>query len=427
MSMKAVSRIKEELIRVQRALWNKQPGFIVALFLLALLVRVLFFLLYFNGSVAHGSDKEYMRLAKSLIDGRGYVDPAHSPPRIKTYPYPLYPVFIAIHYAIFDLSEYPVIVSQLVLSSLTVVIIFLMAREAIGSKGAYVAGLLAVVHFPFVLWPAFVLTETLSLFLIVVSFFLFLRSSSSQRKPDLGAGTALLGLAALCRPDNGVFLPAILLWLLLQRDHPRRAALNALLVLLVFLVVFSPWPIRNYLVSGDPRLLRSGPFSLGMQWDKLLASDGHNFPGMYGQTWLETITFVVQHPGAYLGMAWDKFWRTWLVPLYPGVSTLQAAIRIVFADLSILALGFALVQCLRRRVNRASFSLLFLLWLAKTSFILVTFPDWNQRFRLTIDPIAIIFIAYAVTTLVLENRHVTDVASSAWARLRQMGHTLGFV
>lgn len=154
---------------------KRQAYFVAALFLIALLVRYLVFLFYFDGRLPGGVDSGgYIGQGRSLALGDlslpeylvrgGYANTI------------LYPLFLAAHYKVFGVSQSPVIVTQVVLSSCIVVIAFFIALETIGKKGAYLVALMAAAYFYEIQWAFYILTETLSLFLITLAFFV---SSSS--------------------------------------------------------------------------------------------------------------------------------------------------------------------------------------------------------------------------------------------------------
>lgn len=125
---------------------KRQAYFVAALFLIALLVRYLVFLFYFDGRLPGGVDSGgYIGQGRSLATGDlnlldywvggGYANTI------------LYPLFLAAHYKAFGVSQSPVIVAQVVLSSCIVVMVFLMALETIGKKGAYLVALMAAAYF----------------------------------------------------------------------------------------------------------------------------------------------------------------------------------------------------------------------------------------------------------------------------------------
>ncbi len=182
----------------QVAAQKRQVYFVVALFLIALLIRYLVFLFYFDAKIPFGADSDdYIGFGSSLALGDlslpeylvrgGYANTI------------LYPLFLAAHYRVFACSQSPVIVTQVVLSSCIVVMIFLMALETIGKKGAYLAALIAAAYFYEIQWAFYILTETLSLFLITLTFYLFVKYSGTHRRLHLLAAAIALALSHTCQ------------------------------------------------------------------------------------------------------------------------------------------------------------------------------------------------------------------------------------
>jgi len=182
----------------QVAAQKRQVYFVVALFLIALLIRYLVFLFYFDAKIPFGADSDdYIGFGSSLALGDlslpeylvrgGYANTI------------LYPLFLAAHYRVFGFSQSPVIVTQVALSSCIVVMIFLMALETIGKKGAYWAALIAAAYFYEIQWAFYILTETLSLFLITFTFYLFVKYSGTHRRLHLLAAAIALALSHTCQ------------------------------------------------------------------------------------------------------------------------------------------------------------------------------------------------------------------------------------
>ena len=372
---------------------KRQAYFVLALLSVALLIRYLVFLFYFDANIPYGADSDgYIEWGRSLASGGvslpeylvggGYANTI------------LYPLFLAAQYRVFGVSQSPVIVTQVVLSLCIVVMVFLMALETIGKRGGYLVALIAAAYFYEIEWAFYILTETLSIFLVILTFYLFIKYSGTRRRLHLLAAVIALTLSVLARWDNGVFIPAIFLWLAFQVNLPKPLdrPWKVLLLFLMILIAVSPLLVR-------PLQSITGAFSLGMQWDKWQQQGRRGgFSGMYDKSWRDIITFVVQQPGKYLRFAWEKFVATWLLPLRPGYGKIHALVNIVFFPFAFFAVVFTAISWIKGKVNRRVFSLLLALWLSKTLFIMATFIDWDFRYRLPVDFIALICVAYTLDT-----------------------------
>lgn len=365
------------------------PCFLVALFLISLLARILLFWFYFHNIPPGAFDaKLYKEVAAIWLAGNV---PTLAEAKARWF----YPLFLALHYRIFGTSDYPVLVTQAILSSCIVVITFLIALETVRRKGAYVASFMGVVYFNEMQWAFYILTDTLSLFLLSLVIYFFIRFSEKNSHRDLIAGGLILGLNTLIRPDSAIFVPAILVWYIFHSKLPKplhtpwRVLLLCLAVAIVLFILVGPY-LTNLLFP-----LRE-VFSLGIQWETWQRQDRRGgFPSMYDKSWQEIAQFIVQHSDTYTRFAWEKFVATWLVPVRPGYGRLHAIINLIFYPLVVFAIIFTTIEWIRGgEVNQRIFPLLLGLWLSKTLFIMVTFIDWDFRYRLPVDFIALICLAH---------------------------------
>ena len=179
---------------------------------------------------------------------------------------PGYPAFLAAVFAIFGMEHYrAVLVLQVLIDIGTCFLIADIARRLVSPRAAKAAFLLAALC-PFLAsYAAAALTETLEIFFTVLAFDFAIAGLETldQRRlrPWLGCGLAI-GAAILLRPDGGLLLMAIELYLLVLlfrawRQKTRAGApaphgpsvpqlLRAGLILaLVSLAPLVPWAWRN--------------------------------------------------------------------------------------------------------------------------------------------------------------------------------------
>ena len=199
------------------------------------------------GSGAFDDPDNYLPLARTVATGDGFTQ--HGRPT--AYRPPLYPLMLAPLVAKTGAVSYPAIaLLHLLLGAGTV---WLTARAAHGSLLSRKRALLAafiVACDPVLVWQSrSVMTETPAAFLLALAF-----AALSRPGPS---GTALcgaaLGLASLCRPS---LLPGTLL-AIAAAAIARPGTLSVRLVRagllgFTFLLVLSPWMIRNLLQFGEP-------------------------------------------------------------------------------------------------------------------------------------------------------------------------------
>jgi hypothetical protein len=199
-------------------------------------------------------ERAYVNLAQSLIATGHY-------PRL--FLAPGYPFFVATLLEATGSLE-PVRVTQVLLGTLTALLVYLVASPYLGIRAARWAA--AIVAFDPVLgaFGLMIWTETLFLFLLWAALWVLLgRFALDSSWRWLGAGV-LLGAAALVRPLILGITPFLVVWLLWRTwrarrnlpaldgwPRPWRAPIRACALLAVgALVTILPWTARNYRETG---------------------------------------------------------------------------------------------------------------------------------------------------------------------------------
>jgi 4-amino-4-deoxy-L-arabinose transferase-like glycosyltransferase len=172
---------------------------------------------------------------------------------------PGYPAFLALVFSIFGMEHYrAVLLVQILVDLGACFVIADMARRLISDRAAKTAFLLAGLCPFFANYAAAALTETLEIFFTVLAldFALAGLQDLGEKRLDawLGCGLAV-GAAILLRPDGGLLLAAIGVYLLVAilrclRSSPAApAGINlvraGLIVGVVSLAPLVPWTLRN--------------------------------------------------------------------------------------------------------------------------------------------------------------------------------------
>lgn len=165
---------------------------------------------------------------------------------------PGYPLFLAavVHQAPLPLHEHLWIASQANawLDIGSALLVFFMLRDRRIGLGAAWAGFVAVVVCPMLVFlSCYGLSESLATFLTTLTLFCALREGWRWAA---GAGVAF-GLLQLTRIDGFAILPPVALALWLGARTWRVRLARGALFAAVALVVFAPWPIRNYRQFGE--------------------------------------------------------------------------------------------------------------------------------------------------------------------------------
>ncbi len=199
-----------------------------------------------SGAGAFEDPDNYLPLARSLARGDGLAWKG----RPTAYRPPLYPLVLAPIVRLADPNPVPVIAAlHLALGAATIWQTTLAARRwGLTDRRALIAGLIAACD-PVLAWQSrFIMTETLSAFLVVSAVASFAR----QGPRGLVEGGIFLGLSALCRPSllpgAGVAVAGIMAS---SPGSVRDRAARGLVVMALLVAVLVPWAIRNRLALGE--------------------------------------------------------------------------------------------------------------------------------------------------------------------------------
>lgn len=163
---------------------------------------------------------------------------------------PGYPFFWGLHYLLFGWEKvnFAVSFTQVFLDSFSAILVFLLAYQLTQRpKPSLIAGLVYAVY-PFSLvWTTIVGTEILATFLtLLIAYILF---QNANRIPHLVLIGFLLSFAFYTREYLGILVLFAGIYLFFR--NPFSLAIRKLsVILVVFTLLYLPWPIRNYLNHG---------------------------------------------------------------------------------------------------------------------------------------------------------------------------------
>jgi 4-amino-4-deoxy-L-arabinose transferase-like glycosyltransferase len=235
---------------------RSQRSVIFSLGILALLVRLLYTYLFSKSVLWQGiwSDSAtYNQWARRIVTNGDWLG---------TEPFfmaPLYPYFLAGVYTIFGESLVVLRILQSILGAATCVLIFLIGDRMFSSRRVgLAAGLLACFYGPFFLSHNLLLTETLKVFLLTFSTWLFLEARKRSGLAWWMGGGLALGGAMLCRASDALVLIAVEAWILWFTDGPfQKRVVRGVVVAGAIVALILPVTIRNYLVSNEFILITS--------------------------------------------------------------------------------------------------------------------------------------------------------------------------
>ena len=378
----------------------------------ALLLRLAFGFAYWTGKPLTHDEREYLSLAASLADGRGFTyAPREDLGTAQQFGRaPGYPAFLSLLRPDQAATETPASIKavQSFLGAIAVVLMAAIAWRAAGPGAAAIAAWIAAVYPSFVWIPSYVLSEAVYLPLILGCIVLLTTTETARRSLLTGA---LCGVAVLVRPGTLIFVPLAAAWLA-WRGTLSRAAAFAFAVALVLL----PWTLRNLTTHGQLVLVASEggvtfwtgnhPLARGegdlaanpeIKQAELAFRGAH--PGLtaeqmeplyYADAWRT----IRERPGRWAGLLLKKAFYT-LVPIGPSYTLhstkYQLASVAPYAMLAPLAVaGLILIA----RHGRPP-DYLYLLAASVVLTSLIFFPQ--ERFRIpVIDPLVVVTAAAAL-------------------------------
>lgn len=394
-----------------RDILSKEKFFILSIFIIAFCLRIFY---SFSEKIAPFADaRVYDKIAINISQGKGYVkwegiSEAEDHDAIG-YP-PLYPFFLALVYKVIGHNYSAIWVLQAIIGAVTCILIYLFGKITFGKIVASFSAIVATFHFDLVIYNAMLLTETLYIFLVLVTFF-YLFKAFEQRinmKYYLVAGV-FAGLSALTRPIIMIFLVFLVIWGLRQKEN-RRGIL--FFVFCLFLVI-SPWIIRNFLIyhqfipitaGGENFWWGNNPQANGecLITDEMRNLNLSQLELNYGG-YKRGLRFIAQHPGRFFLLALKKmslFWSLLRIeawwPHMQGIDRiLSIALSFLFAAF-ILSFGILGIVFSYNEKNVHSFWLTNFIFLCPLSLV----PFFVEaRYRLPIYPFMIIFASYGLTLL----------------------------
>ncbi|MBZ5557758.1 MAG: glycosyltransferase family 39 protein [Acidobacteriia bacterium] len=206
----------------------------------------------------------YDRLATNLLAGRGLVggtsdDPMSwgvgegaNAPEVGFGP--VYPAFLAVIYGTVGHSIPAVRIAQAFLGALIVPLAWLLTMAAFGSAAAIVCAWLVALSPPLVMYTGMVLTENLSVALLLASMALILRAVRRGTPMSFVPAGVALGALILLREEMILLLPAFagLVW---WKGRPRPAWPGIGAFVMATLVCVGAWTVRNYVLFHQPILI----------------------------------------------------------------------------------------------------------------------------------------------------------------------------
>jgi len=206
----------------------------------------------------------YDRVAKNLVSGMGLVGGTAADtsfgriPNVSSAPEvgvgPIYPVFLQAVYWAAGHRLGAVRIVQAVLGAMIVPLIWHISSRAFGPSAGRLCGWFVACSPPLVAYSGVVLTENLSVMLLVLSVWLLLTAIDRRSVWRFVISGASLGILILLREEMVVLLP-VLAVIAAWKGRPRPGWLHLVAYVMTAVFAVGAYSLRNYLVVGKPLLV----------------------------------------------------------------------------------------------------------------------------------------------------------------------------
>jgi Dolichyl-phosphate-mannose-protein mannosyltransferase len=407
---------------------RKEQSQVLAILALALASRlgvVYFVLVHFPHGWLYSRGIELGTLAQSLVEGHGLSSPFGGSTGPTALLGPGYPIVIAAVFRLFGCltfsSSIAVMLLQTLFSVLTVWEIMRIAERWFGIYTGNIAGAFWAVSLPLLLMPTVFWETCLSTLSLIVMIDLASGGLTGYKRLRWVAMGVLCGVAGLTNPALILALLSIYGWAVWQRR--KRIPIEAFVGIVVFFLIFAPWPIRNARVlhsfiplrstigyelwignrPGATGFLDESPFPAlnKEEYDSYAAKGEVRYMADKSQL---AHDYVWDHKIGFLKLSFLRVIRFW-----SGTGTRDGSW--VFAAHAMFTACFGLFGVWRLFIRHVRLAVLLCLPLALFPLpYYITHAEF--RYRLVLDPILTILAAFSVTAWPVEGKGIVGSGNS---------------
>lgn len=367
---------------------------------------------------AHSANRFYQQatelgcLAQSIVNGHGLSSPFGGSTGPSAFLAPGYPLLVSLLFrALGSYSSSAAIVLitlQILFGVITIAFILYLARRTFDHRTAVLAGWVWALSPPLLWLPVIFWDTSLAILFLAGAMALVMRLANTRSSLLWMFSGLYFGVVVLVNPSLVITLAAIIFWAAMQARG--SFLMRPLLSLIVFLAVFSAWPIRNYRVLHTPILFRS---NLGYElWQgNRPGSEGYFDAALHPNVNREEFDqyarlgevrymqekstlahqAIAANPARFLKLDLMRTLYFWT-----GKDKGEASgILLGYATLGSLLAFVGVSRLFRQRNPFATLYLIPLLLLPLPYY--VTHPDF--RFRMLLDPLAVVLASSVVTAV----------------------------
>ena len=290
----------------------KEVWIVLLFFVLAILLYSSIFILKFNG-LRSSDQMDYAQMARHLSKGEGFITSLINPlslafnNSVENHPNfwrpPMFPLVLSVLFHLFGSRDsIPILLSGFFFIIL-IPLVYIFARDVFNRRVGLWAGAITLTSLIFLDYSMTGLVESMFIFLFTLSLYLLYKKANTFY---IGS---LLGFCYLTR-YNTLFLIPGFLWFIYKTYPTWKKEIIKLLA--IFVIVISPWLIRNFNLTGNP-LFSLQKYEFAMHTDIFRE---HTLYRVFEP--VDPIKFILSHPLSILKKA---FFGT--IMLFLRVATLM--------------------------------------------------------------------------------------------------------
>ncbi len=228
---------------------------LLLIILIAFIIRIVFFVSLqpwenevVNKTIIVTDAIGYNRLALSFLSNKSFED-------FGGFRTPGYPLFIALLYSISSGSVWFILLIQILLSTISVLLVFKIANIIFSRKIAILSAFLFAIDIHQALYAVTLGTDTLFVFLFLASVFFLIKSLIKMNLLKLCLSGLILGISSMVRPVSYLFPFVVIFFILFISNLKIKEKLfSSALFGAIFLITISPWLFHNYSKYGEAKL-----------------------------------------------------------------------------------------------------------------------------------------------------------------------------
>lgn len=339
----------------------------------------------------------YLKIGEEIFSGKIIQTPLHMPG---------YGIWMFLFNFITQ-NNYGVIIGDIVVSCLTVYVIYLLSYEIFKKKEISIISALIFALYPFsIFYSISALSETLFVFLLLLSILMFYRN-------DFFYGSLLIILSIYIKPTPDIFAPFLILIfsLVIKKYSFKKSIFHLCIYYTLYILLLSPWWFHNWKkYDGFVRINLSGGYHLysgnniknktgggigGIDVDHNWSDEDIKYRGIefHNKFKKEAYNFIKESPKEFVNLTMIKFLRFWQI--YPYTDEYKGTI---YKLISTLSYGIILILSILFIFNSKKFlriiSPLLTIIFFTTAIHCITIA--SIRYRYPIEPILIIFASYTI-------------------------------